>query len=130
MSVPTVEPKGAPVLRPPVTQTGVLGWLRANLFSTWYNAILTLLGLYILYSLIPPLIDWAFVRADWSGDTREACDRHERTGGRQCRHQNTDAAAPVHGSTVPHRPNDRGGRDRLLVVSSAPLASPPAPVPA
>jgi general L-amino acid transport system permease protein len=75
MSVPTVEPKGAPVLGPPVTQTGVLGWLRANLFSTWYNAILTLLGLYFLYSLIPPLIDWAFVRADWSGDTREACDR-------------------------------------------------------
>ena len=35
--------------KPPVVSIGFIGWLRENLFSTWYNTIFTILGIYILY---------------------------------------------------------------------------------
>lgn len=62
-----------PDLPPPTSNVGVIGWLRSNLFSSWLNSGFTLLGLYLLYLTIPPLIEWAFIKADWVGDSREAC---------------------------------------------------------
>ena len=58
---------------PPATTTGTLGWLRENLFSNWFNTALTLLGLYLLWTVIPPFIDWAFIDADASGSTGREC---------------------------------------------------------
>ncbi len=69
------EPGQHPDLPPPVTTVGVLGWLRENLFSSPLNWVLTFLGLYIIYLTVPPLVKWAFIDADWVGDTREACSR-------------------------------------------------------
>ena len=60
-------------IMPPVIEIGVLGWLRKNLFSTWYNTILTLIGLYFIYLIIPPLLSWIFFDATFSGTTREDC---------------------------------------------------------
>ena len=34
--------------KPPVATTGILGWLRMNLFSNWVNSLITLFVLYIL----------------------------------------------------------------------------------
>ena len=59
--------------RPPAFSVGALGWLRTNLFSTWYNAVLTVLILYGLYSLIPPMINWLFLEATWGDLPAEAC---------------------------------------------------------
>jgi len=53
----------------------VLVWLRANLLSTPLNAALTALALGLLYLTLPPLIDWAFVAADFAGETRADCTR-------------------------------------------------------
>ncbi len=62
MSTPT--PTLPDTLKPPATSVGVLGWLRKNLFSTWYNALLTLLALYVIYVVVGGL--WNFVTtADW-----------------------------------------------------------------
>ncbi len=63
-----------PDMPPPASEVGVLGWLRKNLFSNWYYSLLTLLGLYILYLYVPPLVKWAFVDAVWGGEDRTACD--------------------------------------------------------
>ena len=41
----TMEPGTRPSLPPPVTETGVIGWMRHNLFATWFDALLTLLEL-------------------------------------------------------------------------------------
>ncbi len=41
-------------MTPPVIEIGVLGWMKKNLFSTWYNTVLTLIGLYFIYVIIPP----------------------------------------------------------------------------
>jgi len=62
-----------PDLPPPASAIGALGWLRRNLFSSPFNVALTVLALYLLLTLIPPLLRWALLDATWSGDNREAC---------------------------------------------------------
>ena len=44
----------------------MLAWLRHNLFSTWYNTLLTLLCLWLLWQVVPPLLQWALFDADFS----------------------------------------------------------------
>ena len=58
---------------PPVMTIGVLGWLRANLFSSWLNTVLTVAGLLLLWRIVPPLLGWALFNADFSGTTGEEC---------------------------------------------------------
>ena len=62
-----------PDLRAPVSSLGVIGWLQRNLFSSPLNTLLTLLSGYLLYLTIPPLLQWAFVEANWIGDSRADC---------------------------------------------------------
>lgn len=38
-------------MKPPVTSVGVIGWLRKNLFNGWLNSLLTLVALYVLYTV-------------------------------------------------------------------------------
>ncbi|MDQ7251590.1 amino acid ABC transporter permease [Dongia sedimenti] len=61
-----MEPGLRPSLPPPTLETGAVGWLRHNLFSSWVNAILTVLALYILYLIIPPFLAWAVFDATWT----------------------------------------------------------------
>ena len=64
------------VARPaPSSTVGPLAWLRANLFSGPVNTLFTLAGLYLLYLLLTPTIQWAFINADWVGTSREDCSR-------------------------------------------------------
>ena len=58
--------------RPPPPRTvGTIGWLRANLFSSWFNAGLTLIALYVLWLIIPAVLEWAFFTSDFAGEDRE-----------------------------------------------------------
>lgn len=57
----------------PVANRGLIGWLRTNLFSGPINSLVTLAGLYGLYLLLVPTINWAIIEADWLGNSREAC---------------------------------------------------------
>ena len=61
---------------PPVT-TGVLGWMRKNLFSDWKNTLLTFLGLYIIWLIASTLIEFAIINAVWEGKDRTACLAHD-----------------------------------------------------
>ena len=54
---------------------GPVAWLRGNLFNGPINSIFTLLGLYVLYLLVVPTVQWAFIDANWVGDSREDCTR-------------------------------------------------------
>jgi general L-amino acid transport system permease protein len=62
-----------PDLPPPPLSVGALAWLRANLFSSWFNALLTLFAAYLVWLIIPPLLQWALIEADWVGTTRADC---------------------------------------------------------
>jgi general L-amino acid transport system permease protein len=62
-----------PAARPPAASAGPIGWLRANLFNSPLNTILTLAAVYLLVVTIPPIIRWAFVDAVWSAESGRAC---------------------------------------------------------
>lgn len=53
----------------------ILFWLRRNLFSSIGNSLLTLFCLWLMYLSLPPLIEWAIIKANWVGTTRNDCTR-------------------------------------------------------
>jgi len=57
----------------PVITTGIIGWMRDNLFSSPLNIGLTAIGVYLIYLLLPPLLDWAIFNANFVGEGQEAC---------------------------------------------------------
>jgi general L-amino acid transport system permease protein len=59
-------------LKPPITNVGVIGWMRENLFNGWFNSILTILTLYFLWKVVPPMIRWCFIDAVWTAGSK-AC---------------------------------------------------------
>ena len=76
--------------KPPVATTGILGWLRMNLFSNWVNSLISLFVLYILFQFIPWILNWTVFAADFkynfNGEeiiNREMCSRvlDPETGG-------------------------------------------------
>ena len=59
--------------RPPPRTHGPAAWLRANLFNSVFNTILTLLALYLLAVTIPAVIRWGLVDAIWTAPNGQAC---------------------------------------------------------
>ncbi len=62
-----------PELPPPVSQTGVIGWLRENLFSSWLNTILTLISAYVAWVAISTTVNYAFIDATFVGTSKDDC---------------------------------------------------------
>ncbi|WP_027897316.1 amino acid ABC transporter permease [Zestomonas thermotolerans] len=62
-----------PDLPPPRTVVGPWAWLRDNLFASPLHVLLTLLALYLLWLIVPPIVSWAFLEADWVGTSRADC---------------------------------------------------------
>ncbi len=59
-------------LRPPITSVGFIGWLKNNLFNGVLNSILTIMTLFFLWKVIPPIFRWAFIDSAWH-TTGQAC---------------------------------------------------------
>jgi len=59
-------------LKPPITEVGVIGWLRGNLFNSWFNSLLTIAVLLLLWQIVPPFFSWAFIDSVWNTPA-EAC---------------------------------------------------------
>ncbi|WP_281645358.1 amino acid ABC transporter permease [Parendozoicomonas sp. Alg238-R29] len=57
----------------PASSRGIIGWLRANLFSTPANSVMSLAGLAFLAWAIPPLFQWVVLEADFIGTNKDAC---------------------------------------------------------
>ena len=66
--MPVVEPfvrtEHCPDLPPPRGQTGIVHWIRVNLFSSPFNAVLTIASLYLVYVTVVPLFTWGVLNAD------------------------------------------------------------------
>ena len=60
MSVVTEIVRRPDVSRNPIT------WARKNLFNTWYNALLTIVMVWLLYKALSALLVWVFTVADWT----------------------------------------------------------------
>src|SRR5258708_1892593 len=77
--------RAAPVeaLPAPAATTGAVGWMRANLVSGPANIALTIISALLILWLVPPIIEFVFTQAVWSGTNREAClptDQHPVVG--------------------------------------------------
>ncbi len=59
--------------KPPATGVTWWGWIRRGFFNNPFDAALTVGGLYLLYLFVPPLVEWAIVKAAWQGSTPAAC---------------------------------------------------------
>ncbi|CFR26613.1 amino acid ABC transporter permease [Yersinia enterocolitica] len=62
-------------VRPGNAFSRMVFWARKNLFSSWTNSLLTLLCLWLMWQLIPPLLNWAVFNANWIGTSRTDCTR-------------------------------------------------------
>jgi len=70
---PKYEPGNHPDLPAPGATSGIVGWMRANLFSSPTNSLFTLIFAALLVWLVPMLMNWAFIDAVWSGKDRNDC---------------------------------------------------------
>ena len=61
-----------PPQAPPVSEAGVVKWLRENLFSGWFNTILTLLGVVVIYWLVVSALPW-WLNSVWTADSLGEC---------------------------------------------------------
>jgi len=68
-----VRSEPAPSLAPPFASTGWIGWTRANLFGTPFNAVMTVLVALLFVWAVPPLVRFLLIDAVWSGSGRDAC---------------------------------------------------------
>ena len=53
-------------LPPPRTEVGVVGWMYANLFSSWFNGVLTVVSSIVVALAAWFCIGWVATDADWS----------------------------------------------------------------
>lgn len=67
------SPQPTTVPRPPAVSISWLGWLHQNLFSSWFNTLLTALALWLLYIVLPPLLNWLVINAVWGAAEPAAC---------------------------------------------------------
>ena len=59
-SVAFVRETTIPESPPPVTSSGIVGWMRQNLFATWANSLLTVAAIYVINLLLSSAMPWVF----------------------------------------------------------------------
>ncbi len=65
-TAPEAAPRTAPL-----SQIGLVGWLRANLFSSWINSAVTLLLLYFVARWAIGFVEWGIINAVWSVENNQ-----------------------------------------------------------
>jgi general L-amino acid transport system permease protein len=64
-AAPIVNYDEPPVKPPPLLAVGPLGWARRNLFNSWSDTFLTLLGITIIVGVIVSFAAWVIGQANW-----------------------------------------------------------------
>ena len=57
----------------PAGERGLYAWVRKNLIATPGDTILTILGIAVVAWILPQVINWAFINAQWTGPDRTVC---------------------------------------------------------
>lgn len=60
-------------LPPPSSTTGPIAWVKERLFSSPLNAILTILSVWLVLMSLPPFIEWALIKANFTAATSQEC---------------------------------------------------------
>ena len=62
-----------PNLPPPANTVGPVAWVRGNLLSSPANIVMTLISIWFLYQAVPPIFEWMFFDAAYTGEDRNEC---------------------------------------------------------
>ena len=57
----------------PAGVRGPMAWVRKNLIGSVGDVILTVLAIALVVMIVPPIINWAFINAQWVGPDRTVC---------------------------------------------------------
>jgi general L-amino acid transport system permease protein len=57
---------------PPRLSLGAVGWMRKNLFSTWFNSLLTVAAAWIVWAVASDFVSWALLDASFA-EGPQAC---------------------------------------------------------
>lgn len=57
----------------PASERGLGAWIRKNLIASTGDTILTIIGIVLVAMILPQLISWAFINAQWTGTDRTFC---------------------------------------------------------
>ena len=62
-----------PQLAPPIVDTGLVGWMRSRLFSSWGNSITTVVLILVFGYLLINFLEWAVFTANFTAQTGADC---------------------------------------------------------
>ena len=62
-----------PQLAPPVDDSGALGWMRRNLFSSWLNGITTIVLIAAIGWILSGFLEWAVFTANFTASVGSEC---------------------------------------------------------
>lgn len=71
-SVAFVATEVIPQSPPPARETGVVKWLRENLFSSVTNGVLTVVALYLIFQVLASILPWIF-NGIWTTNSLAEC---------------------------------------------------------
>lgn len=71
-SIAFVRHETLPPSPPPASETGIVKWMRENMFSSVTNSILTLAALYAIYSILSGSMPW-ILGGIWQAPSLQAC---------------------------------------------------------
>jgi general L-amino acid transport system permease protein len=71
-SVAFVRETQLPPMPPPTAETGIVKWIRENLFATWGNGLLTIAALYVIYLLLTATVPW-IAGGIWNAESLAQC---------------------------------------------------------
>ncbi|MER8555714.1 amino acid ABC transporter permease [Mesorhizobium sp. M0142] len=57
----------------PSSERGLGAWVRKNLIASTGDAILTIIGIVLVAMILPQIVNWAFINAQWTGPDRTVC---------------------------------------------------------
>ena len=63
----------AEVTMPRAPDAGLLGWIRTRLFSGIGSSIMTVIFMVALFVMLPPLVEWAIIKATWVAPDMKVC---------------------------------------------------------
>lgn len=61
-----------PEQAPPASTVGIIGWMRTNLFSGWFNSVLTVISLAFIWYVLSGVIPWV-LQSVWVADSLSEC---------------------------------------------------------
>jgi len=68
-----VADREIPPSAPPASTVGAIGWVRENLFSGWFNSILTIVSVFVVLSVVWSVVEWAVLHAVWNANSLDEC---------------------------------------------------------